>query len=1031
MFLSKVSINRPVLTTMGLMVFLIFGLIAYFSLNLNLQPDVEIPYVTISTVYPGAGPKEIETLISKRIEESVSTISQIRRVESYSMDGVSVVIMEFNLNKNINVANQEVKDKVDEIINDLPTDARKPIVQKVDLKQFPVVEVTLSGDLSPRELWEIADKSLKDRFSQINGVAKVNITGGQEREIRIALDNRTVFENNISLPQLMQILSAYNMDIPGGYFKINDQEYTVRLDGEFADVETMREIQVPTPFGPKKLRQFAVIEDGGKDIRQRSIYYDNVNKIRDENLVRIGVIKSSEGNVVEVAKAIRNSLPDIQASLPRGARLEVVDDASVFVQSSVDDTMSNIYLGVIFTGLILFLFLHDWRSTFIVALSMPTSIISTFLLLQVSGLTLNMMTLMGLSVSVGVLVANSVVVIENIFRYKKMGKNNQEAAYFGTNEVVVAVLASTMTNLVVFLPVASMSSMVGMWLRELALAAVFATIFSLIMSFTLTPMLASLIIKEGHHKKKWAELIEKWEALSTSWYSKLLDFILKSKKISISVVAGAFVLFLLVMMIFGPRVGFEFLPAMDDGKIMVMVELPEGYNLDETARVVGMIEERIVRHGEVKHILSDLGKKSDLDLGSNMATMIVQLVDVKERDIPISGMTTKFVSDLADVPNAKISIENASNMGGPGAPITFYLLGQDLAKLEELKNEIMEKINDVPGLINLDQSSRAGKPEITVYPKREKLIETGLSTMDIALTLRSSVEGMVSSKYREFGNEYDITVTLDDESVNGPDKIGNITIISPVAGAMRLSQLADIKFTTGYTKIQHMEKYTTIMFTGSPAAGFPIGNVTGEIEERLETVSLPPGYSVKWGGSVEMMNDMIADMMFAFFLAVLLTYMLLSAILESFWQPVMIMLTVVLAMIGVILSLYITGISFGVTSLMAIIMLIGIVVNNAILLLDYTNQLRREQGYSTRDALLLAGPTKLKPQLMASVAIILGMLPMALGIGDAGREMRIPMGVVAIGGLMVSTALTLFVIPAFYFITTKATMKVKNRIKVG
>jgi hydrophobic/amphiphilic exporter-1 (mainly G- bacteria), HAE1 family len=1031
MFLSKVSINRPVMTTMGLMVFLIFGLIAYFSLNLNLQPDVEIPFVTISTVYPGAGPKEIETLISKRIEESVSTISQIRRVESYSMDGVSVVILEFKIGKNVDVANQEVKDKVDEIVNDLPDDARKPIVQKVDFKQFPVVEVTLSGDLGPRELWEISDKILKDRFSQINGVAKVNITGGQEREIRIVLDNKTVYENNVSLPQLMQILRTYNMDIPGGYFKINDQEYTVRLDGEFADVETMREIQVPTPFGPKKLRQFATIEDAGKDIRQRAVYFDNIKKVRDENLVRLGIIKSSEGNVVEVAEAIRKSLPDIQASLPRGARLEIVEDASDFVKSSVDDTMSNIYLGVIFTGLILFLFLHDWRSTFIVALSMPTSIISTFLLLQVSGLTLNMMTLMGLSVSVGVLVANSVVVIENIFRYKKMGKDNREAAYRGTNEVVVAVLASTMTNLVVFLPVASMTSMVGMWLRELALAAVFATVFSLIMSFTLTPMLASLIIKEGHHKRKWAELIEKWEALSTRWYSNLLSFVLKTKTSSVLLVAGTFVIFILVMMIFGPRVGFDFLPAVDDGKILVQIELPEGYNLDETSKIVTSIENKVQHHAEIKHILTDIGKKSDLDIGANMASMIIQLVDVKDRDITLSEMITLLVPELSDIPNAKINIDNASSMGGPGAPITFYLLGQELDKLEDLKNEIMAKINDVPGLINLDQSSRAGKPEITVFPKREKLIETGLSTMDLALTLRSSVEGMVSSKYREFGNEYDITVTLNDESVNGPEKIGNITVVSPVSGPMRLSQLADIRFTTGYTKILHREKFTTIMFTGSPAAGVPMGNVTGEIERRLETVTLPPGYSIKWGGNVEMMNDMIADMLFAFLLAVLLTYMLLSAILESFWQPIMIMLTVVLAMIGVILSLYITNISFSVTSLMAIIMLIGIVVNNAILLLDYTNKLRRDQGYTPKDALLEAGPVKLKPQLMASVAIILGMLPMALGIGDAGREMRIPMGVVAIGGLMVSTVLTLFVIPAFYYISSKTTLIIKNRVKVG
>ncbi len=1029
MFLAKVSINRPVMTTMGILVFLIFGLLAYFTLNLNLQPDVEIPYVTVSTVYPGAGPKEIEVLISKKIEEAVSTISQIERVESYSLDGLSIVIIEFKMKKNVNVANQEVKDKVDEIINDLPDDAELPIVQKVDLKSFPVVDVVLSGNLDPRELYEIADKTLKDRFSQIEGVAKVDITGGQEREIRVVLDNKVAFENNISLPQLLMILKAHNMDIPGGYFKIKDQEYTVRLKGEYANIETMKNMQVPTPFGPKKLQQFAQVLDAGKDIRQRAVYFDNITKEKDENVVRMGIVKSAEGNVVKVADGIRNALPDIKASLPPGTNLEIVNDESDFVKSSVNDTMSNVYLGVLFTAIVLLIFLHDLRSTIIVALSMPTSIISTFFLLKAFGFSLNMMTLMGLSVSVGVLVANSIVVIENIFRYKSLGKNNKEASYKGTSEVVVAVLASTLTNLVVFLPIANMSSLVGQWLKELALAAVFATIFSLIMSFTLTPMLASLILPEAKKKKnKLAQWLERMEEKQTDLYKNMLAWVLKNKKISFLTVLGTFIMFLIVIMTFGPKLGFEFMAPMDDGKIRVEVELPEGYNLDAAANVLDEIEKRVQKHKEVTHILTDLGKVSDLDIGTNMAAMNIQLVDVKQREAGIQDMISLFVNELADIPNAKIKVDLGSHTGGPGAQIQFYLLGQDLDKLEELKNEIMAKIKDVPGLINLDQTSRAGKPEITVFPDREKVTEAGLTVSDLALTLRSSVEGIESSKYRELGNEYDITVTLNDNSVRTPEDIGNITVVSPLTGALRLSQVADIKFTRGYTKILHRDKFTTISFTGSPAKGVPLGNVTSDIENRLAAINFPSGYSIKWGGNVQMMNDMVSDMIFAFFLAVLLTYMLLAAILESFWQPVMIMLTVVLGMIGVILSLYITNIAFSITSMMAIIMLIGIVVNNAILILDYTNQLRREQGYLPKDALMEACPTKLKPQIMATTAIILGMLPLALGIGDAGKEMRIPLGVVAIGGLLVSTILTLFVIPAFYYLVSKAKVHTVEKI---
>lgn len=1019
MFLAKVSINRPVMTTMGLLVFIIFGVIAYFTLNLNLQPDVKIPYVTVSTIYPGAGPKEIETLITKPIEETISTISQIERVESYSLDGVSIIIIEFKMGKAVDVANQEVKDKISEIINNLPKDAKQPIIQKVDLAQYPVVDVVLSGNMEARQLFELADKTLKDRFSQIEGVAKVNITGGQEREIRVVLDNRVVYENMISLPQLMQILAAHNMDIPGGYFKIGDQEFTVRLDGQFTNPDLMKEITIPTPFGPKKLRQIADVQDMGKDVRQRAVYFDNVTGIRNENVVRLGIIKSSEGNVVKVAEGIRAVIPEIEEVLPEGTSLKIVNDASEFVKSSVNDTMSNVYLGIIFTGLVLLFFLHDLRSTIIVALSMPTSIISTFLLLQVSGLTLNMMTLMGLSVSVGVLVANSVVVIENIFRYKKLGADTKEAAYKGTSEVTVAVLAATLTNIVVFLPIANMSSLVGQWLRELALAAVYATIFSLIMSFTLTPMLASLIIPAVQKKGRLAKAIENMEGKFTLIYKSWLSWILKNKKRAWVTVAASFFLFVVVAVVIGPKLGFEFMPPFDDGKIRIEVELPQGHNLDATARAMNLIEERIRKHPEVTQMLTDLGKISDLETGTNMASMNVQLVDVKQRDIGLQDMISVFVRDLADIPNAKIKVDLASRMGGPGAQVQFYLLGQDLEKLEELKNVIIAKVKDVPGLINFDNSSRAGKPEITVYPKREKLVEAGLTVMDIALTLRASIEGMVSSKYRELGDEYDITVTLNDESVNTPEKISNITVVSPTVGALRLSQIADVKFTTGFTRILHRDKYTSISFTGAAAANVPLGNITQEIDNRLKDLNLPSGYSIKWGGNVQLMNEMIADMIFAFFLAVLLTYMLLAAILESFWQPVMIMVTVVLGLIGVIISLYITNIAFGITSLMAIIMLIGIVVNNAILILDYTNQLHREQGMSPHDALIEACPTKLKPQIMSATAIILGMLPLALGIGDAGKEMRIPLGVVAIGGLIASTILTLFVVPAFYYVTTR------------
>lgn len=1019
MFLAKMAVDRPVLTTVILMVFILFGGLAYNSLNLNNMPQIEIPYVTVTTIYPGAGPKETETLITKKIEDAVSTVSELKRIESYNMDGAAITILEFKLSKDVNVANQEVKDKIDQIANQLPDDAEAPLIQKIDINAFPIMDIVLSGDdADPRTLYKVADTKLKDHLSQIQGVAQVNISGGQEREIRVEFDNKVVYKNFISVPQLLATLGMQNVDLPSGTFKILDQEYSARVKGKFQSVEEISNLQVSTAFGMKKLGQLANVIDGGKDITKRTVYFDAGTQRSDSNAVRLSIVKSTDGNVVVVSNAVSEALPLIMAELPEGMELAVVSDNAKFIRSTVDDTMSNIILGIIFTGMILFLFLFNFRSTLIVALSMPASIISTFLLFQLFDMTLNIMSLMGISVSVGVLVSNSVVVLENIFRHKSMGNAPKEAALKGTTEIAIAVLAATLTNVVVFLPIASMSSMVGMFMKELALAASFSTLFSLLFSFTLTPMLASLMIKENSGDRKFTDKMNKFYQKWDDFYRKILAKSLKNKIVSVVIITASFAMFILSVMVFGPNIGFDMMPQSDNGKLRITVELPNEYNIHETAKVLNSMEDKIRNYPGIINIVTELGKTSEVNTGGNMASMDVNLVPVDEREQKLPYYIHSFVNEFSDIPNTRIITVDYGE-GGPGggeAAIQFFLMGQDLTILEQLKEEILTKIQDVPGLINLDQSSRMGKPEITITPNRVKLAETGISAQEIALTVRAAMVGITASKYLEQNEEYDITITMDDASVDTPEEIGRITIPSARGTMYRVSQLADIQFTSSYSKIMHRDKYVSVLFTGSNSPGVPLGNVTSEIDNRLAEIEFPPGYKVKWSGMAEMMEEMVSDMSFAFMLAMLLTYLLLAAILESFVQPIFILLTVPLAIIGVLASLYFTGISFAITSMMAIIMLIGIVVNNAILMLDYTNQLVRERGMRVKDALIEACPTKLKPILMSSAAIILGMMPLAIGFGSAGVEMRQPLGVVSIGGLIVSTALTLFVIPAFYYI---------------
>ena len=1018
MFLTDLSINRPVLVTMAIMVFIVFGVLAYFSLPINLMPDLKLPYVVVQTVYSGAGPREIESQVTEPIEEAVATVSQIDFIQSYSMENVSLVMVAFKLGKNIDVANQEVKDKVDAVIRNLPDGTDRPIVMKMDITAFPIMDLVLSGNISPKDLYELADGEVKDRLSQIPGVARVSLIGGAKRQIDVRLTDKVVFENKISLSQLSGILAAGNLDMPAGNFSQGTQEYSVRLKGEFQDVEKIKNTDIPTAFGVKKLSQIARVEDATEEVRSKAIYFNVPENLKDDNIVRLSITNAADGNVVAIAEEITKQIPALNKELPEGVNLEIMRDDSVFTKDTINSTLVNILLGILFTGLILFIFLHDFRSTLIVAISMPYCIISTFVFMQIFGYSFNIMTMMGLSTSIGILVSNSVVVLENIFRHKDMGNTRKQASQIGTNEIGTAVLASTLTNIVVFLPIATMTSMVGRFFKEFAVTVTMATVFSLLTAFTITPMLASKIIPKEKRVSKWGKKFDNVFDKFGNIYAKFLSYTLRSKKTSVSILLFT-LLALLISCGLAFFVGIEMIPPVDQRNLSISVEMPQGTNLEETAKTMDLIQNRVAKHKEVVHILTNLGSGGFIDTGTNLASSDIKLVDRKERKYSANQLVDILTKELADIPNAKIKVAGSTmGMGGGGnSAVQFMLEGQDNARLEQIKNEVVKSIENIPGLINLDTSSRYGRYELTLYPKRDKLAAAGATVYDLALALRANVEGLVSTQYRESGNQYDIKISLEDEVVDSPDKIKNLSVV--VMGKSYLvSQLADVEFATGVNRLTHYDRYKTIMVTGDIASGYHLSDITSQIEERMNKINFPTGYRFEWGGQAKMMNETIVDMVRTFILAVILTYMLLAAILESFAQPILILATVPLALIGVILSLLITGYTFNIVSMMAIIMLVGIVVNNAILLMDYVN-IKRREGYSVHDALMEAGKMKLKTIVMSTLAIIVGMLPMAIGIGSTGAEMTRPMGIVSIGGLIVSTFLTLIIIPAFYFLTTK------------
>ncbi|NLY75222.1 MAG: efflux RND transporter permease subunit [Firmicutes bacterium] len=1011
MFLSDLSIKRPIMMSMILVALLLFGFIGYRDLPLTLMPDFNLPVVTVQTTYAGASPLETESQITKKIEDEVAAISLVDQIISYSMENVSIVMVQFDLGKDEDVALQEVKDKVDQILNKLPDGANRPIIQKVDISEMPIINIVMEGDLSATEIYDLAENKVKDRLAQVKGVGKVDIVGGEEREIRVELDKRVIYENSISLSQLAGIIAMANQDMPGGNLKEAGQEYAVRLEGKIPTVETLRNLNIPTATGNKKLWQLADVKDSIKEVRQRVTFINNQAKKRTDNSVLLTVVKTPLGNTVETVDAITKILPEIEQELGNGITLTVVSEQGTFVKDVADDAFGNIYQGIILTALILLLFLHDLRSTLIIAISMPLSIIPTFMVMKLLGISLNVLSLMGLSTASGILVANSVVVLESIFRRRNLGDDRKQAAALGTAEVTTAVIASTLTNIIVFLPIGTMPGLAGLILRDLALTITAATLFSILASFTVTPMLAGLILpEESGAKNRFGIAFDRFFKSWEDGYRKLLEFILSSKTRCRLVIVVTVLLFIGTIFIF-TKIPFDFMPSQDAGNLKIVVELPLGYELNETAKMLQRIEERVAKHQEVVSLLTTLGKESDLNQGVNLASISVKLVGKDERKLSDKELAALLTKELSNIPGAKIKVSAISGFttSGSTSPVSFYLRGQDINRLEEYADLLSAKLKKIQGLMNIDTSTRPGKPEITILPDRVKMSDAGITIQELAVLIRASLEGIEVTEYKEGGNEYDIRVVLNKESIPSYEELNNLPVYTKI-GTFPIAHFAELKFTSGYNKVMHTDKYTAIQFTADLLPGYALGDMTKAIDQAVKELNLPSGYHLKWGGFADLMYETLGNMAFALVLAIVLCFMLLAATVENFSQPIIIMLTVPLCLIGVAFSLVITGMTLSVVAMFSVIMLVGMVVNSAILILDYTNQLRAE-GMDLREALLEACPVKLKAIIMSNLAAILGVLPMAMGIGASGAELRQPLGVATIGGLISATILTLMVIP--------------------
>ena len=1046
MILSDISIKRPVMTTMFIFAFVVIGLFSLTKLGIDIFPEIEFPFVTIVTIYPGAGPEEVETLITKPIEEEVASISGLKNIISFAQEGMSLILLEFELGRDVDLAGIDVKDKVDAIRSDLPQDAFDSEIQKFDIGAMPIINLAVSSPRPLNQLFLLSDEIIKKQLNRIQGLASVEVVGGKEREIVVAVDRRKLQARGLSILQVVQAFKMENINLPSGRITAGRKEYSIRVKGEFESIEEINNLYLPLDRDEEavRLRDIAKVEDIFAEQRELA-------RMNGVSSVGLSLIKRSDANAVQVGRKVKQELKKLEQQLPADIEILIARDKTDFIQDSVNDVRDNLIIGILLTAFVLFLFLHSWKGTIIAAVAMPVSIVSTFTLLLFADFTINMMSLMALAISVGILVTNSIVVLENIERYRKMGKSAQEAASTGTSEIALAVVAATLTNVVVFTPIAFMSGITGMFFKQFGLTVAFATVFSLLVSFTLTPMMASLKLNRFVYALAafitiilvffslgpvvlmvivavmlligvltWTGVLRRffsgWDKLYGDLaisYKSGLQFFLKHRILLLFIVT---ILFISSLMVGAAFIGSEFMPKSDEGNFSVSVEMPAGATMEETDKVLRRIEKEVAQIDEVKSIYSQVGTNEagefTVSQGVHLGMVVIELKDLSQRRRSTFEIINELRPRLIDIPAARIILRPGSMIGGGEADLTIEVIGSDMKILSALANQVIDVARRIRGVVEPRSSWRTGKPEIKITPRREMLADQNLSVANLAMTMRTMIEGQKVSKYREGSREFDIRVKLREEDLQKIEEVPDFSVMTK-DGSQKVSNIANIDFTEGPSQIQRKNKQRMITISAE-LSGTTLGQAQTLIQTGIDSMEVPEGYNIRFGGQSEMMAESFGDLLRALVLAIVLTYMLLAAIMESYIHPFTIMMTLPLALIGILYILFLTGNSISIMSLMAIIMLVGIVVNNGILLIDYTQNLRREKGYTLIEAILEAAPTRLRPIIMINLATALGMTPLALGLG-AGAEMRAPMAISSIGGLITSTLFTLFLIPIIYY----------------
>ena len=1035
----KASIYKPITMLMVILTVVVFGLYTYSMMVVDLMPKFDVPVVTATIIYQGANPEEIESTIIKPIEDQVELVDGIDYVQSICLENYGILVAMFNMGVNVDVAANDVRSKIDLASVNFPDAVQAPIIAKVDINGAAIMSISFTGPLNSTELRQKVEDDIEPLFTAVSGVASVDVFGGTTRQISIELDKDKMLDRNVDIATIMGLFGQSNINYPVGEVIGKHKNTSVRTSGKFQSLDEIRNMDIPTARGVIKLSEIAVVKDTIETITSAS-------RFNGVNSVSLDIKKRSDANVVKVSEGVIKRMNEIQKTLPEGFELHLVYDKSEAVNESIQNVIQNIIIAICLTAGLLLLFLGKFSTMIIAALTMPISVIGAFTLMYFAGFGINMMSLMALSSSVGLLVTNSIVVLENINEKLKLGLDPKDAALKGTSEIMVAIMASTLTNVCVFVPIAFMKSIAGIFFRTFGLTMVFATFVSLLVTFTLTPLMAAYLFK-GVKKDENGNIIEGHRTIGEKIFGIFPAFLngvrfvyLKTLSFCLSIPGVIFQVAALVGTIM--FVGFlaknfltvEIMPKQDQGMISVKLEMPVGTNIETTDSVARIIESRIKGVPEIVHYSMNVGGSNGFTT-VNQATMRVKLLkDWEGRTRSTDQIVDSLRPYLADIPDAYISIKSASasemnnNSAGDVVLEVNGLHADSVIKASQL---VMDRIKDnIDGIVDLKTSYEAGKPEIRLVPNRQALADYGVTLQTVATYNYIAVSGYEAGQYTEDGEEYDVYVRMMEKDRQSHTDIENLPILTP-KGYLNASELFYIEDGAGPTRIDRKRKRTRVDVSMNLLPGHTTGEVMGKVGALAESMKgeLPEGISFSFGAQADMQNDMVAEFKTAILMAIILTYILLIALLESFAQPFIIMTTIPMGAIGVLLSLVFTGKALSMIALMAIVMLIGVVVNNAILLLDEANRLLRSGSMGRRSAIMTAAKTKFQPIVLATVASVVAQLPLAFALGGNVAAMTQPMGIASVGGLIVSAILTMYLVPTFFWLPNALFHKAGKGIK--